>query len=504
MSSNLALSQVTEGQSDKSGTINAISGELDAALTDTVTYLITSTNARTLTNTELRRFHFLTIDEDGGDPADAAIVLTLPAIKRGLFAVINDTAFAVTVTIAGQPATAPVVLAAKAILLSSDGVDVQEAGGAGETTFIGLSDTPASINTQKMIVGNAAGTAFEEKNIAYDVGASFAGVPANDEIVSRFVATRAFRLPSGLSGSASHARTAATAETIFDIQVNAVSKGSMTFAIAATTATFSFASDVDLVSGDRLEIVGPAGADATLADIATTLAGIRLLPTIQDPDFASVMVLLGFNGADASTTIIDESSVGRAFTAAGNAQLDTAEKKFGSASLLTDGATDDVESLDAADLELGAGDFTLEGFFRWRTNAATVKTLAAKWRSTGNQRSILMGQDGTANVMNLYLAVSGSVTILQISSAFIPNLNQWYHVATDFDGTTYRLYVGGAVIGTSTTLRNLFNGTAGFTVGGQDDGAFSFDGWSDEVRLTVGVARYRGAFTVPTAAFPRS
>ena len=65
MSSNLDLSQVAAAQDQKEVTINDMSGELDAALTDTVTYLITSTNARTLTNTELRRFNFITIDEDG-------------------------------------------------------------------------------------------------------------------------------------------------------------------------------------------------------------------------------------------------------------------------------------------------------------------------------------------------------------------------------------------------------------------------------------------------------
>lgn len=69
----------------------------------------------------------------------------------------------------------------------------------------------------------------------------------------------------------------------------------------------------------------------------------------SDPDFASVVLLAGFNGDDAATTAPDESLVARTLTFARNAQLDTAEKKFDSASLLLDGAGDYVSAPDSAD-----------------------------------------------------------------------------------------------------------------------------------------------------------
>lgn len=151
MSNNLDLDQVAASQSQKEITINDQSGQLDAALTDLATLLITSTNARTLTADEFRRFHFITIDEDGGDPATAAITLTVPAISRGLFVIINNTAFAVTVEISAQPLTSPVIAATGIILLSCDGLNVLHpvaAGGGGSTTFVGLTDTPANFTNQ--------------------------------------------------------------------------------------------------------------------------------------------------------------------------------------------------------------------------------------------------------------------------------------------------------------------------------------------------------------------
>jgi hypothetical protein len=68
---------------------------------------------------------------------------------------------------------------------------------------------------------------------------------------------------------------AATAPTDIDIKVNGVSKGTVRFAAAATTATFLFATQVVLAAGDALTLIAPASADATLANIAITLAGTR-------------------------------------------------------------------------------------------------------------------------------------------------------------------------------------------------------------------------------------
>src|SRR5262245_47256258 len=60
---------------------------------------------------------------------------------------------------------------------------------------------------------------------------------------------------------------------------------------------------------------------------------------LADGNDTYTKVLLHFNGTDASTTITDDNSGGSAhtWTAAGNAQIDTADYKFGAASGLFDG-----------------------------------------------------------------------------------------------------------------------------------------------------------------------
>jgi len=129
MSNNLNLDQVAEGQDSAEVTINDQAGQLDAAMTEVLSVPITNTNLRTLTATELRR-NFMFDIVDGAPVPTATITLTVPsAIERGLFVVLNETAFDVDVEISGQSEAAATVGAGEASTLYSDGVNVRSVGG---------------------------------------------------------------------------------------------------------------------------------------------------------------------------------------------------------------------------------------------------------------------------------------------------------------------------------------------------------------------------------------
>ena len=80
-------------------------------------------------------------------------------------------------------------------------------------------------------------------------------------------------------------------------------------------------------------------------------------------DDSYTKALLHFNGSDTSTTFTDES--GKTWTGAVTAQLDTAQKKFGTASLLLDGDSDYISTPDHADFDVGSGDFTIDFWVRF-------------------------------------------------------------------------------------------------------------------------------------------
>jgi len=109
---------------------------------------------------------------------------------------------------------------------------------------------------------------------SYDVSAFVAGLPGSSDVVFRFIAVRPVTFADDFLGSDAHARVAATALTTFDVQKNGVNIGDIQFAISAVDGTFlTDAGSVSLAAGDRLEIVAPASADATLEDIAITFMG---------------------------------------------------------------------------------------------------------------------------------------------------------------------------------------------------------------------------------------
>ncbi len=100
--------------------------EMDASLSAVSTQLVTVSNAKTISDADFRANAVFIIDEDGGSPATAAITLTVPIIKRGMFTVVNNTAFTVTVTIAGQTVTAPTVATTDSVILNTDGADIRK------------------------------------------------------------------------------------------------------------------------------------------------------------------------------------------------------------------------------------------------------------------------------------------------------------------------------------------------------------------------------------------
>lgn len=240
--------------------------------------------------------------------------------------------------------------------------------------------------------------------------------------------------------------------------------------------------------------------------LGIALGAVKAAAAGGDPSFASVVCLAAFDGADAATSFSDESpSAHGAFTFTSDAQLDTAQKKFGTASLLLDGNQDRVSLANSDDWDFGAGKFTVEGFIRI-ANLATnaIQELVNHWDGSG-QKTWAFGADVSGNNIQFVYTSNGS-TETTIAGAFTWVADTWYHIVVDRDASDdIRLYVDGVVkAGPTATAVTLFDSTADLEIGAVFGTNNELDGWIDELRITKGVARYGGAFTPPTEAFPRS
>ena len=219
---------------------------------------------------------------------------------------------------------------------------------------------------------------------------------------------------------------------------------------------------------------------------------------VTDPYFANVVLLLHCNGANAGTTFTDSSSYARSMTAVGNAQTSTAVYKYGTASFLGDG-NDYVSAADAAELELGSGDFTIECFCNVSSTSAI--TILSKWDGNGRQSWFLGG--GTAGY-GFYISLNGTAATLALPLTSWPSTSTWFYIAVTRAGADLKLWINGTQqgstynIGTST----LFDSTSILTIGDDANVNPGFIGSIDEIRITKGVAR--DVSTIPAAAFPDS
>ena len=111
----------------------------------------------------------------------------------------------------------------------------------------------------------------------FDAAGFYPGVPTSSAKVLRVPIARAVTFPGNFAGSYFTATANATGSTVFDVQKNGSSIGSITIAAGTTTATFTTTSGTakTFAAGDVLAIIAPATADATLADPGFVLAGTR-------------------------------------------------------------------------------------------------------------------------------------------------------------------------------------------------------------------------------------
>jgi hypothetical protein len=185
-------------------------------------------------------------------------------------------------------------------------------------------------------------------------------------------------------------------------------------------------------------------------------------------------------------------TVARTVTVTGNAQVDTAQSKFGGASALFDGA-DDLLKTSVADTF--SGDFTAECWFRPANTTTAYRTLISlgDWTATGVPYNL--GQYGT----NLFVAYYGVGNDILTSTAPIA-ANTWYHVAIVRSGTTVTLYLNGTSVGTKTNRSETIGNSLGYSIGNLSGLSDDFNGWIDEVRIS-NTARYTTSFTPSTSPF---
>jgi len=229
VSDHLGITLVAATQNQKEVTINDAVNILDRSGNSDASIAMTDANL-TLTAAQVRQNGLITLT----GTLTAARVLTIPAGKRQV--IVRN--------------------------LTTGGFTLEIGYAAG---------TRATIPSQGSITIQADGTNCHAVGATAEIRSFSAGVPGAAAKITGVLFSRREVILAGAAGSRARADVAATASATFTMLKNGVSFGTFNFAAAASTATFTAATDTIFDVGDRLTITAPSPADATLADVFVTL-----------------------------------------------------------------------------------------------------------------------------------------------------------------------------------------------------------------------------------------
>ena len=220
-------------------------------------------------------------------------------------------------------------------------------------------------------------------------------------------------------------------------------------------------------------------------------------------NFTGHTLIAHLDGVDASTTITDSSNRGHAFTVSGNAQLDTAESKFGTASLLLDGTGDFIKlGIHSQDFAFLRNNFTID-FWIKRARASTGENLfdTRPLGEVGGDAGPFGGRAfpvihiDASDKLNFFADAVNRIT----GTTSITNDGSFHHVALTRSGNDHRLFLDGVQEGsTFTSDLDYYCGMGGPWFGSDTGAAGSFSGWMDEIHVERGVAEWTANFTPPT------
>lgn len=184
-----------------------------------------------------------------------------------------------------------------------------------------------------------------------------------------------------------------------------------------------------------------------------------------------------------------------------NAQVDTRVKKFGNGSIKFDGSGDRLLITDLSNemRNWWSSDVTMEYWIygnAWSSGSNGHSTVLAHADPASSGEYWSFGPISSGAVRFYWW--SGSQN--NITGGTIAT-GQWHHIAFSKSGSALRIFINGA-LSTSGTLSNTpqFLGTTPLMIG-TGAGGTSFNGYIDDFRYTKGVARYTGAFNLPTEQF---
>jgi len=240
----------------------------------------------------------------------------------------------------------------------------------------------------------------------------------------------------------------------------------------------------------------------TAAAGSLSLSGQTAGLVLPDPYAANVKLLVHADGTNGSTTIVDSSASPLTLTANGSAKLSTSVYKFGTASLdCNSGSNAHISypspgnALDVASSQDFTAEFWLYPTSTYATDDNSSTTCIVEF--SGTIRYSLHMKTKTSQPWLSFSYGYGTVVVDHQNGL---TLNAWQHVAMVRASNVVSLYIGGVKSTGSYSNSSALDNSNFVTFGPRQSGATN-KCYMDEIRVTIGTARYTATFTPPTGPF---
>ena len=252
-------------------------------------------------------------------------------------------------------------------------------------------------------------------------------------------------------------------------------------------------SGVEAFPGYITELRVVKGSCAAAYQTSSTTNGAVIFTPPTAPITAVTNTKLLLNMADGQAI---DSAAQNNLTLYGTAKTSTAQKKFGTASLLLDGNSDYAIFPNGA--TGGAGDWTIEMFiFSSNVNSGEFGTILDNRPDSTNG----LYQTLVLAAATLKFATAGAY---KITSGDALSVNTWYHVALCKAGSSTKMFIDGTQTGSTYTDNNTYINTVRTQLGAEvsfgSGVAEFFNGYIDDFRIS-NMARYTSNFTAPSEPF---
>jgi hypothetical protein len=227
---------------------------------------------------------------------------------------------------------------------------------------------------------------------------------------------------------------------------------------------------------------------APLTTAGSTSAASYSSTTNVNTSFAASSTSLLLNMTNAG---IYDATTQNLVSTVGDAQASTTQSKWSPTSMKYDGTGDWLTALDSPQLQLGTGDFTIDGWVYLSANGIAYGIVSKGTATTG----------WSVNVTALNkLQFSYSASVLTGATSLATGT--WYYFAVVRSGSAtgnLKVYLNGSVDATSGgAVTDNFNQTSILYVGADRIGTSALNGYLQDIRITK-AAR---TITLPTARFP--